>query len=255
MLETKTTKKTLRVWLNKCTCENTGHSLDEAKGKKTYLFLRPAINNDLKPDLRWLQENMSRFSNPEDLIKHIEATIIMKRQAYNYQPQAPVLCGECAESIGLEIHEEWSIATWPTSRCSKCGSEWNSFDDEVPGAHCVVDNKTYCIVCYLQHGLKDGLTTKEMAKNLTKAQSEMKDRKSKAELKRKQNDQILEDWLVENSCLDCGETDLAKLVAVPGPKSPPGKVYLWKRDNSSDTFQTKIKTTKIYCKACLSSQK
>jgi len=258
MLKAKTVKESLREWLNRCVCENIDHPLEDARQKRTYLFLRPAINDDLKPDLKWLQENMSKFFNPEDLIRHIEATLIMKRHKYDYQPHAPFICNECAENIGLEIYEEWGITTQTFSKCFNCGLKWDPFDDKIPGAHCVVDGENYCIVCFLRQGLQsDQLSNKETAKKLTKVQSEMKDRKTATEVKREQkrelNNLIYEDWLAANSCLECGEVELSKLIAIPGRNSPPGKVYLWKRDNSSETFKKKIKTTNVFCKACISA--
>lgn len=246
----------LNTWLKKCKCENWDHCLEDMRDDQQHLvLLRPAINSELKPDLVWLQEHGAKYTNFESFIQNLRSKLIWKRGNYDYKHVAPILCKNCATTAGYRVEEGWGVATLPVQHCVYCEAHWDPWDDDVPGAQCSIKGRPACVVCFLRANLKDkskGPTLNgEQPKNLNVVTNEIKERKSKkSDQRRQQNQLIYEDWLLQHSCFECGQSEFKQLVALPGTHSPKGYCSEWKRDCSNEVFAERMMTTQVYCKTC-----
>ena len=274
-------------------CENMKHDTGDAGLKKdtNRLFLRPAINKELKSDLRWLKEIAELVHSPQQYKTRVLDYILYRRLEYArcpagseinpykpypnltphypypdwgpaYWPFAPILCLECAQSLGLVEIEGWAVVTYPRIICAKCGDYWDPADDLIPGAVLTLEPPDrWCMACCLREVpvIKDELMRRRIER-AGDAASEAKDttvanassRRDKRELWRKEIDEALDDFMTDYAvCSHCGEEDAHLLEAVPGPNSPAGTVSMWRRDNSPALFKKKLQTTVVVCKACI----
>jgi len=241
-LTQKEVREALRDWLEYAACENPGHPLEDSRKHRKLLYLRPAINDELKSDQYFLKELASKHEDPRAFIRDVEGALIMHRDKYDYDSRPPILCEKCAEKARLEIHEDYGIATPAPMICSKCGKRWDPWADPAPGSYNIVNGEALCTSCLLWQ--RGDVNHAEQAKNMEKEQNK---RKAREQSRREENDRIYDAWLMDHNCIVCGEDDPKKLHAVPGPDSPRGKPYTWKRDNAPDTFREKLRTTQVYC--------
>ena len=248
MVGTYEAKQVIKDWLKGCTCENYQHPVGEARGKRSFIFLHPAVNQELKSDLSWLLEAAARAKDAAAFVRSLETLLVWNHSEYNYLTRPPFICEDCAKAAGLETHEDWSIASWPLLKCSECGTEWDPWADDKAGSYNIQGGRPICVRCFLKRNLDPDQST-EIKNELERSAAETgKGRKTRDQLRRERNDEIYREWLEKNACVECGEDRPDELVAVPGPKSPQGKPYLWRRDDANEAYRTKIKTTVVYCK-------
>lgn len=279
-------QKAIQDWLETCSCENLKGHTENSSPKR--LFLRPAINQELKSDVRWLKELADSTGDVGTFVAKLRDYIFYHKHEYGrgterspmgaplpehppwpsfgpmYFPYGPVLCLDCATKLGLVEAADWGLVTLPELRCEKCSSLWDPLDDLVPGAYLIPypekKKDHWCITCCLQHsvGLKDALADKrkeQMSATLAKTKADtskgainMQDRRKQH---RQANDKYLEDLLTDSVCAECGEDWPARLTLVPGKSTPPGTISAWRRDNSPDLFRNKIATMIVKCKSCV----
>jgi len=257
----------LHSWLTQCLCENPEHDTEDAKMQKydNKLYLRPAINRELKSDLRWLLDNASYCQSTKEFVSKVRDIIIFNRQEYDYKKHVPILCEECARSRGFTVDTVWPIVSQPDYRCSKCGNYWRPMDDSVPGAYIELeDGQPICLVCFLKESLQDEVQKyrqKQLRENMKlinpnkQEESTSLSRKEQRKIWRERNEEILANTLQEGSCKKCGEAEDSELDIITTEESPKGKVSNWRRDNSPEVFQSKLSTCVIICHDCLKDEK
>lgn len=280
-------QKAIGLWLAECICENHLHDTTDAREKKkegkNRLFIRPAINRELKSDIRWLNELAGNSDDRYEFISRLKDYILYRKDEYNrgredspmgkslsehlpwpnwgpiYYPVAPVLCIGCAEGADLVDVPEWHLVTYDTIKCCKCGNQWDPQDDLLPGANLSLNPPDpWCVACCLREAptVKDALMKErhdqiEKAYDNSKLGTKAETVQEKRRKRREENDDILEEFLAYHaSCKECGEDDPKLLNVLPGPNSPRGTLATWRRDSTPETFKKRLKTALIVCQEC-----
>ena len=292
MISEQEAKETIKLWLANCICENHYHDTEDAREKKKQgknrLFLRPAINREMKSDVRWLRELAGKSEDSLEFITRLKDYIIYRKGEYSrtsrispfgeefnrpehppwpswgpiYWPVAPVMCSYCTELLGLTEVPDWNLVTYDTIECVKCGNLWDPQDDLLPGANLSLSpsGEPWCVACCLREvpAVKDALAKEnrdqiETAYSKSKLGARAETVQEKRRRFRKENDEVLDEFLsLSASCEKCGEDDPKLLEVLPGPDSPKGTLATWRRDYAPNTFKKKLEAALIVCRDCKS---